>query len=599
MKRWLGMTVLTVGLAAGPAAWGQVQSGQGGRALDANQQVGSGGLNTLEGQVDYRARNDIITGNVGGGRQFRDRVGYGAPGAFGLGGNSPGATATTSNLFNFERGSLASSPQRLNAVSVGANANTVNSAVFGTFTNVLPYQTDYRLVNATAIRSATGVQVVTDQVLNQVRIEAQGFGRLPPTSTIGFVPQPNGEALQVRATPLLGVRSTALAPRVTPPPPGGNPANPGGIIPDADLDADGNPVFDPSLNSELRLPGPNSLSSGIGVTGEFAESPGRIAPGLIIGQQLRLEVEPTVPDETFDQRAQRLEQSIFGRTASTQAQPGEDVYMDLLNAMRGQEGVRAGDVEGVNALTPELETPGLDAVEAAEQQRRDAIAQAYGVDGSNLDTPPAPGAEQRPADAEGPTEATPSGLAELLERLNYDLPQLETLAGSRENRVNRMLEKAEADLAGGRYFAAEGLYRQILTDAPDNPLGLAGLVHAQLGAGMIRSAAFNLRRLCEQHPELIAARYSANLLPAADRLKWVQRELQRMINDGRSPGPAGLMMAYLGYQVESPQLIRYGLAVAEASAPRDTLIPVLRAIWLDDTPASAPPTDRGAEPTVK
>ena len=42
------------------------------------------------------------------------------------------------------------------------------------------------------------------------------------------------------------------------------------------------------------------------------------------------------------------------------------------------------------------------------------------------------------------------------------------------------------------------------------------------------------------------------------------------------------MMAYLGYQVDSRQLIRYGLAVAESRAPKDPLRPLLRRIWLTD-----------------
>ena len=55
-----------------------------------------------------------------------------------------------------------------------------------------------------------------------------------------------------------------------------------------------------------------------------------------------------------------------------------------------------------------------------------------------------------------------------------------------------------------------------------------------------------------------------------------------MINDPASSAEPGLMMAYLGYQVGSRQLIRYGLAVGEARAPKDPLFPLLRRIWLDE-----------------
>ena len=99
---------------------------------------------------------------------------------------------------------------------------------------------------------------------------------------------------------------------------------------------------------------------------------------------------------------------------------------------------------------------------------------------------------------------------------------------------------------------------------------------------MIRSAAHSLRILYEKHPELIATRYGENLLPKASRLKWVQGELQNMINNPTSTADPGLMMAYLGYQVDSRQLIRYGLAVAEGRSPKDPLLPLLRRIWLDE-----------------
>ena len=41
------------------------------------------------------------------------------------------------------------------------------------------------------------------------------------------------------------------------------------------------------------------------------------------------------------------------------------------------------------------------------------------------------------------------------------------------------------------------------------------------------------------------------------------------------------MLAYLGYQLDAKPLVEFGLAVAEAQAPRDPLMPVLRKIWIE------------------
>ena len=80
---------------------------------------------------------------------------------------------------------------------------------------------------------------------------------------------------------------------------------------------------------------------------------------------------------------------------------------------------------------------------------------------------------------------------------------------------------------------------------------------------------------------------------------WLQGELQRSIDEAGASGQAGLMMAYLGHQVESRQLVRYGLAVAREADPDDALLPLVERIWLDDGAASeaeADATDNAGPP---
>jgi hypothetical protein len=169
----------------------------------------------------------------------------------------------------------------------------------------------------------------------------------------------------------------------------------------------------------------------------------------------------------------------------------------------------------------------------------------------------------------------------VVDQLNYDLPRLETLASNKQTRVANLTREAEAALAAGKYLTAESRYRQLILDVKDDPMPRVGLVHAQLGAGMFRSAGMNLRALFVQHPELIAARYDQKLLPPQDRLQWIQRELQTVISQGEGGKDAPLLMAYLGYQANSRQLVRYGLALAQSESPRDPLLAVIREIWLD------------------
>jgi tetratricopeptide (TPR) repeat protein len=570
--------LLSVLLFAGHLFWGvglavaQQQSGQGGHALDASQQSASGGVNQASRQVDYAARNDVVTGNVPGGRAFQGTVGYGAPGEFGLG----ITTLPSDELFTFSINSLASSPQRLNATSrrgvYGGPSVHRNSTV------VPAYRPSGRNLNSARLQSGRAYQV-TPTLLGQygVKIGADDsvVSRRTAIDTLGVMRHADGSSLEVNASPLLGVREFYRGPTVRP-----SAATLGDVFPEVD-----EPLEDRTV---LTQTSGMQLSSGIGVTGRFAQQAAFIAPSIILGQQLQLRLQPTPGDETAGQRLTRLEEAMFSRLGSTSLKPGEDAYLDLLTAMRDQQESSGQEqpadplaAESTDALSSQLPEPSYEQLEAAEKARRAMLQLIYGA--AAEDAEDAVGADEQ--------SAVDEQLTSFLDRLTYNLPPLETLAGTRKTKTNRLLKQAEADLVAGKYFAAESFYRQALDIRPNDPMVRVGLIHAQLGAGIIRSAELNLRKLFEQHPEVIAARYDSNLLPSEDRLRWVQGELQKAINGPRASSKPALMMAYLGYQVGSRQLVRYGLAVAETHSPKDPLLALLRHIWLDqaDQEAPAPP----------
>lgn len=78
-RRCLAGAVSLAALLTAAVAQAQVQAVLGGRALDANPMVGSGGTNNpVAGYVPVNG-NDIITGNVTGLAYFHGRVPYGSP----------------------------------------------------------------------------------------------------------------------------------------------------------------------------------------------------------------------------------------------------------------------------------------------------------------------------------------------------------------------------------------------------------------------------------------------------------------------------------------------------------------------------------------
>lgn len=579
-------------LGVGPAPLATAQQRvQNGNALDANQQVGSGGQNRVENQVDYAQRNLIVTGQVGGGRSFQGNIDYFTAGGFqdGLGSDS---------LFNFRRDSIYSSPQAL-GVQVRDTGGQV--VVTRSTTQIPGYQAAAALGNATrtvydansgtlSFRQNDGGLVLIPGVrdLNQV-------GSL---YSLGNVRTQDGGYAAVNASPLTGIQVNPLNtqpyqinPSTTPqrdpldPDLFNTPGGQDGQDAQRDLRLYGQPPaqedgdIDPN-----RAPGDHAAAM------QFQNTAGRAQPAMVLGNQIQQQLAIAVTQgegRANDGALTTLNNYIFGVQpgAGAEANPNQppqaptNPYDALLAQIREQaqlDDPQEGD--GPDAAEREpwqdvLENPDEAVLDAISRARDDAVRRSLGLvdEHGNVDR-----------DAELPEIDTDSELGQLIADLDYNLPRLATLSGEdRQVRQNKMLLRAEQDLAAGSYLSAENIYRQILRESGDNPLAKAGLIHAQLGGGMIRSAAFNLRALFSEHPELIALKYDESLLPSAERMRWLQRELQEMIAQDIHGAEPGLILAYLGYQLEAEPLMQYGLGIAQERSPRDPLLPVLDRIWLE------------------
>ncbi|MEM9419515.1 MAG: hypothetical protein AAGA25_10770 [Planctomycetota bacterium] len=598
---WSAMAV--AGLMAVPATAQTRASQGGGRALDANTGVGSGGTNRLENQVDYSARNDLITGNVAGGFGFQDDVGYSAPGAFldSLG---------SEELFSFRAASLGSSPVVANL----PNAGTIrggNIVVYNNFTSIPPS----RQINTPTRFAPTGGAFRVNREfagsntleLTLDRSSTQTFNRrfdtTPGTNTLGVLRVQDGTALAITADPLTGIRQRALPtpptrPTIAPLPQGVPGLDEETQLPGIGDEPQNNLITTSPLNSnEIFTQGSaDNPGAGLQAQSSFADSTGLVKPSLQLGQ-LSANLANASPAQ-LELRVKQLQESIFGPETSSTPTPGENTepenaYTKLLEEIREQATQSAE--ERTATLGSEGYDPRPEWMKALDEPTEEEVEAAEGTLQATMDRIRNQTAARRgedPESAAGNADATEDGdagteaLGELMDDLSYNV-RLETLVAAREGRVNELFAEAEQQMAAGQFLNAERTYRQIRIEAANNPLGLAGLIHAQLGAGMVRSAAFNLRTLFENHPELIATRYGQNLLPPQERLEWLQKELQRMINAQSGAIDPGLMMAYLGYQIESRPLVRQGLAIAQNAAPIDPLLPVLRTIWLDENPGEA------------
>jgi len=577
-------------LVVGPAPLANAQQRvQNGNALDANHQVGSGGANRLENQVDYAQRNLLVTGQVGGGRSFQGNIDYFTAGGFqdGLGSDS---------LFNFRRDSIYSSPQAL-GVQV---RNTGGQVVVTRATTQVPgYQSAAPLGNATrtvydnrsgtlSFRQNDGGLVLIPGVrdLNQV-------GSL---YSLGNVRTQDGGYATVNASPLTGIQvnplntqpfqlnpSTAPQRDALDPDLFNTQRTPGEQDTERDLRLYGQPPSPDQDTDPDRAPGDHAAAM------QFQNNAGRAQPSMMLGNQIQQQLAIDLAQgerRANDGSLTTLNNYIFGVKPGNDAeanpnQPPQaptNPYDALLAQIREQaqlEEPQEGDGPDAEREPWQdiLENPDEAVLDAIGRARDDAVRRSLGLvdENGNVDR-----------DAQLPEIDMDTELGQLIADLDYELPRLATLSGEdRQVRQNKMLTRAEQDLAAGNYLAAENIYRQILRESGDNPLAKAGLIHAQLGGGMIRSAAFNLRALFSEHPELVALKYDQSLLPSAERMRWLQRELQEMIAEDIHGAEPGLILAYLGYQLEAEPLVQYGLGIAQERSPRDPLLPVLDRIWLE------------------
>ena len=161
--------------------------------------------------------------------------------------------------------------------------------------------------------------------------------------------------------------------------------------------------------------------------------------------------------------------------------------------------------------------------------------------------------------------------------------RVEKLSDRELSRFNELVASAEEKLRDGEYFWAERRFDRALRFTPDHPLATAGLINAQIGAGLYVPAALGLRRLFSRQPEMIDVVYGPDLLPGRVRLNIAVRRLRELIeNEPRDRGLHGLLLAYLGHQMADPSLEAEGLAVMEQNLPENRLLPLLKSIWLEE-----------------
>jgi hypothetical protein len=251
---------------------------------------------------------------------------------------------------------------------------------------------------------------------------------------------------------------------------------------------------------------------------------------------------------------------------------------------KSHDAVRESLDRALDALREKIGKPVTDEERATRDRRREeSRARATGVND--------PSASLLPPGLQTPPTELSRRAAELLGSQNIRIDTFQPPQSSGEL-IAEHIRAGERAMAESRWFDAEERFTAALAIREGDPMAAAGRVNAQLGAGMILSAAINLRNAFRAYPELMAVRFNAKLLPGdkrLERLRVLLRERGSKADDVAAD--AGLLLAYLGHQTGDDADLRDGMGILDrlertGVIDADPLHEALRGAWgAQETPA--------------
>ncbi len=624
MKPSLGQTAVATLGALWLSAPGLAQNALGdGRALDANTRVGSGRANVARPDFNQELalRNAIVTGNVGGGKHFRGSVGYTAENDF------RGLTAEDS-LYPFLRDSAYSGLATQNLRGLSGLQMQLESTVAGQAGGIggdlIVRRAGGGAVGGEFTGANADASTPTIDPYGNIRGSLRSTGEFLANQAraprvLGTQTDRSGTTY-LTATPLQGIKPLAESNSLfnrTGEPPGVGPLTPPGI--------------------DVSAPAPSRGPTRWDSRPEPTEPSSAVARPESAPMQTRVPFDALVDDLAI--RSQRIDlaygadasRTPTGASAEQPSGPGGDRTADATAAR--QPGLVDRPAPGtpefgapappraeqipmpVGATTPddqEVEKLKGDFISRMERLRERLSSGDALISGPAASDPKAEDAGKPAGDSRIPTtlglldplKPPPSAIDDAL------LNEAQLLLAHGPARVERLTEaegvsdlyslhmlKGQQHLDEARWFDAEERFSAALRIKPGDAMAAAGRINAQIGAGMLLSAAVNLRNLLRAYPELIAARFDQKLFPRDERLQRIRAHLrQRSVRDTPVARDAGLILAYVGWQTGNAEDVAEGFSVVDRvdqsqGAAAEDLMRVLRTVWTgagSKTPATGP-----------
>ncbi len=591
-KKWiLAIAAATPVVGMAPLVGAQHEVTQDGRALDANNRIGSGGYNDGGTSVPRGITgNQIITGNVTGGREFRDDPGYRDQHEF------RGETAGESSD-QFIRGSAGIPSQQS-----GETRAWESRPFYGQSRAVAPPPGYVQL-------GRTGGFVPATADYDESR--ATGFGAalqpvLPRPGQL-MMPGPvdpttNQQSLYM-ASPLFGMREMSLdAARMEQ-----DMARSLGRSFDSSR-----PSFDAAtlerMRGELLSPGSSSsgatdavgqpqssgMSRAMGTPAEGA-SPQAIGPqglaqrdvdrggaaAVVTGQSVRNQL--ILPADQQSAQLAELRKRFDQQGTPSDADAARQ-FNEERQLVATQDGKAQGGLVGLPGSTPELSLP--------PDRSRPGIA-APGGQATEPDEAEAPVQAPETAPAGEPDSKSPSGLDIIDYSQQEQSPaikeagpggrplQIKSLAAGVEAKgLSELLKGAEDALKEGKYSLALDYYNTAGQVAPNNAMVTLGKAHVELAAAYYARAEARLREAFAKDPSLLMGQYDLRVFLPEDRLQFVVNDLKEIANKEQGEARPVFLLAYIAYNTGSERRAGEYLNLAATRAGgEDSIYVLLRRHW--------------------
>lgn len=607
--------VLLSAVVAQQALDGNLQRGGGGSALDSR--VNPGG-NQRVAQQDYRSRNLIVTGDVTAGRGFRGSVGYVAEDDF------RGATSGIATR-DFRAYTANTSASALATIPVNDRYS------LATAISAQPYLRDYWSTNPTGVTGRVGdaranttgpqTQMVTfdrnfastisraeaaDERIDRDMKTRRGsmvadIGSIYSPSTISLTRDSQQRPLRLLSSPFTGVvavpdgdlieslqygvygsallRDDLRSGRVE----GRKMVRSylSGLVPEQPR----SPQQAPDTRLDTRAQ-PSGASADRAAAQQASAGPaGQPSAASGAAAQPRMMLEQRTPYDRVLASSTRRVLRAQGKSVSS----SEEISVDEVR----QLGALSGLVRQGLDLRPPLPIDDTDRVlgkSGASANAPTLVPSSSPSAGTPAGGTPAGGDASTP-NAAGTTPDGASGSAQAKRSLTPEQAYLvlahgETVSqldGGSKEALDSLLRLGDEAMRKGRFFSAEKDFIAASQIAPANVLPLAGLINAQVAAGLQMSASVSMRRLFINWPEMIDTRYAMDLLGGEARLRTIAGECIKRSEGSRSAGDYGLITAWIGHQLSDRELVTRGLDILALSPNDSELQRALRIIWLRTT----------------